>query len=485
VTEGLPFVSVVTADGGAAAGIDSQRYPCACIPPGAPARRGLAVFLEAGEALLSDALWRVARAWRRHPDAALWLGNGLLVAPDGETRPFRSGPPSLGRARADLEDVFAPAAFVAVEDGPLADGWRDAVTRAAGRGRAVLIAEPLASRSVAALSPARASAPPDAGDVIDLPFVSGASLAPTRPGPSPSVSVVTPSFNQARFLAEALDSVLAQGGPDVETIVRDGGSTDGSVDVLRAYDARLTRWTSERDAGPAAAINAGFREARGDVLCWLSSDDLLAEDALASVGEAFASDPALDLVYGDALYVDAHGRPAAALHRGVPTALYFGRVQPLERVPFYWTYVHGLPQPAVFFRRRLLEACGGLDESLQHVFDFELFWRFVRHGARTRKIERTLAFYRLHPDAKSASWRPFAAELYRVTRRHWPAWGTRAFRATLRDFLGDYRRRRSGDGPHGLAAWLLAGLAGASALTGLGNPEAIGRNGPSPPPRPA
>jgi glycosyltransferase involved in cell wall biosynthesis len=478
VSDALPHVTVVAADA-ADAGLDAQRYPrVACVRPGAAMGGGLAVHLDSGDRLLPDALWRVARAHLRHPDAALYAGNGILLARDGAV-PFRSGPPSVDRPLLRLDDVFAPAAFVTVSAGETAAAaWRPAVEAAARRGRAVLIADPLASRAVAQRPASRAAEPPDPGDVVDLPFAAGRVPSPRRTGGPTWISVVTPSFNQGHFLAAALDSVLAQGLPDVETIVRDGGSTDGSVELLRGYGARLTRWTSEKDAGPAAAINAGFREARGEVLSWLSSDDLLAEDALASVAEAFADDPSLDLVYGNALYVDADGRPAAPLHGGVPTPLYFGALQPAERVPFYWTYVHSLPQPAVFFRRRLLEACGGLDQSLHHVFDFELFWRFVRHGARAKKIEKTLAFYRLHADAKSSAWRPFLVELYRITRGSWPPFGSRAFRETLGGFVRDYRRRRSGDGPNGLAALTLAGLAGASALSGIGNPEALGRRRP-------
>jgi glycosyltransferase involved in cell wall biosynthesis len=471
VTDRLPHVCVLTSG---EVDLAAQRYPHAeRMPPGAsPPEGALAVFLDRGERLLPDALWRVARAWRRHPGAALYLGNGLLEAPEGRTQPFLSGPPAIDRTVLRLDDVFPAAAFVTATGGALEDAGT-AIASSAARGRVVLMADPIAARTVEALPPRRAAGPGNPDDVVDLPLAAPDVAAPTR-GDAPSFSVVTPSFEQARFLGAALDSVLAQGLPDVETIVRDGGSTDGSVDVLRAYDTRLTRWTSQEDAGPAHAINAGFREARGDVLCWLASDDLLAEDALGSVGEAFADDPSLDLVYGNAVYVDADGRLAAPRHDGVPTSLYFGALQPAERIPLYWTYVHGVPQPAVFFRRRLLDACGGLDESLHHVFDFELFWRFARHGARARKLEKTLAFYRLHADAKSSAWRPFLVELYRVTRGHWPPFGTRAFRATLASFLSDFSRRRSG-GSRGPAARALHALAFASALTRVGNPEALGR----------
>lgn len=290
----------------------------------------------------------------------------------------------------------------------------------------------------------------------------------------PAISVVTPSFNQARFLRQALESVLDQDYAPLQTIVRDGGSTDGSVDVLRDLSGRLTSWTSEPDRGPADAINQGLRQATGEVVSWLNSDDLLQPGALEAVGEAFAADESLDLVYGDALYVDENGAAAAADHDGVPTTLYRGAIQPVARIPYYWTYVHSLPQPTVFFRRRLLDAHGWLDESLHFVFDFELFWRFVERGARVRKLERTLACYRLHPGAKSSAWRPFAVELYRLSRPRWPAFGTRAFRETLGSFLSAYLRRRLG-GAGGWRYGALAAVAGAMALSGVGNPEAIGR----------
>lgn len=474
MTGRLPRVTVV-ADSPSA--LDHQRYPDAVqVRPGAAlAPGGLAVFVGAGERLLPDALWRVARAWRRRPEAALVLGNGLLETADGRRQPFLAGPPALDRATVRQGDLFPSSSFVSVAAGGIVPDASTAIAAAARRGPAVLMPDALSVRVVDALPPRRSASAGDPRDAVDLPFATTDVPAPARRAALPSFSLVTPSFQQARFLPQALDSVLDQRGVTVETIVRDGGSTDGSVEVLRAYDARLTRWTSEPDAGPAAAVNAGFREARGDVLGWLASDDLLAEDALASVGEAFAEDPSLDLVYGDAVYVDADGRPASPLHRGVPTTLYFGELQPAERIPFFWTYVHSLPQPAVFFRRRLLDACGALDESLHHVFDFELFWRFVRRGARARKLERTLAFYRLHADAKSSAWRPFLVELYRITRPAWPPPGTRAFRETLSDYVSDFARRRSGDGPRGPAAHALRALAFASALTGVGNPEALGR----------
>jgi hypothetical protein len=117
----------------------------------------------------------------------------------------------------------------------------------------------------------------------------------------PSISIVVPSLNQARFLGQALQSILNQNYPNLEIRVHDGGSSDGSVELLQQYEHKLTHWVSEPDRGPAHAINKGFAGAKGEILGWLNSDDVLAEGALAAVGRAFAEDPELDMVYANAL----------------------------------------------------------------------------------------------------------------------------------------------------------------------------------------
>ena len=317
----------------------------------------------------------------------------------------------------------------------------------------------------------------DPQDSVYVPLVRGAEPLPPagkETAALPSISVVMPSLNQARFLGRALDSAIGQGYPGLELLVFDGGSTDGSVDLLRGYEGRVTRWSSERDRGPAHAINKGLAAATGDVLGWLNSDDMLAEGALAAVGRAFADDPKLDMVVGNALYVDEADRLYLADHGGYRTGLYYGEVQPLERIPAYWAYVHAVPQPTVFFRRRLLEACGLLDESYHFIFDFELFFRFAARG-KIRKLERTQAFYRIHAAAKTSDWWRFEVELYRFSRRLWPRAPSRAFRAIWRDFLLHYMRRHYPRGRHDRRFWPMAALAGLSAGTGLGNPESWSR----------
>lgn len=313
----------------------------------------------------------------------------------------------------------------------------------------------------------------DPQDAIFLPFAKGsgpARLPPGETGSLPSISVVVPSLNQARFLSRAIDSIINQGYPGLEILAFDGGSTDGSVEILRRYEGPRMRWVSEPDRGPAHAINKGLAAATGDVLGWLNSDDMLAEGALIAVGGAFLDDPELDMVVGNALYVDEMDHLHVADHGKYRTALYYGEAQPYTHVPAYWSYVHAIPQPTVFFRRRLLESCGALDESYHFIFDFELFFRFASR-AKIRKLERTQAFYRIHASAKTSNWQSFEVELYRFSRPLWPRVFSREFRSTWSDFLINYLRRRLGPDWRSAHRWPVAALAALSSLTGVGNPE--------------
>jgi glycosyltransferase involved in cell wall biosynthesis len=318
----------------------------------------------------------------------------------------------------------------------------------------------------------------DPQDKVYLPLAAGAPSgpAPPRAADLPSISIVTPSYGHARFLGQTLDSILDQGYPRLETLVFDGGSRDGSVALLQAYGDRLSYWVSEPDRGPAHAINKGLSRAGGDIVSWLNSDDMLARDALWEIGRAFADDPDLDMVVGNALYVDEETRLHLADHGSYRTALYYGEVQPYERIPAYWEYVHSVPQPTVFFRRRLLERFGLLDESYHFIFDFELFWRFAR-DVKIRKIERTLAFYRIHGGGKTSDWNRFLVELYHFSRPLWPPLGSPAFTQTLRSFLKGYMGRRFPEWQHDWRFWTIGALVGACAVTRIGNPEALSFRG--------
>ena len=224
------------------------------------------------------------------------------------------------------------------------------------------------------------------------------------------LSVVTPSYNQGRFIRATIDSVLSQGIEDLEYWVIDGGSTDGTVDILRSYGDRI-RWVSERDRGQSDAINKGLRRSGGEVVCWLNSDDVFLPGCLRAVQEAFAADPRLDLAYGDGLLIDEAG---AGLGRFPATEDF-----DLWRLVNVWDYIL---QPSAFFRRSALERVGYLDEGLHYTLDWDLWIKLALSGS-VRRLPGDLACSREYGSTKTASggWRRFR-EIVRLMRRHGAPW---------------------------------------------------------------
>ncbi len=212
--------------------------------------------------------------------------------------------------------------------------------------------------------------------------------------PSPLISIIIPSFNQAGYLEQALDSIRAQDYPRREVLVIDGGSTDGTVDVLKKRGSEITWWCSEPDRGQTHAINKGLARMTGEVWMYLNSDDLLSPGTLRAVAEAWDGDT--DWVWGDALKFDAVGEHG--LIRPAPVARPIDYLAPWNRAQPYV-----IPcSCACFLSRRLTDICGPLDESLHYGMDKDYYVRaLLRHGFKPKTLSRVLAKWRLHPGSKT------------------------------------------------------------------------------------
>jgi glycosyltransferase involved in cell wall biosynthesis len=235
-------------------------------------------------------------------------------------------------------------------------------------------------------------------------------LPPTLPdgSPWPRISIVTPSFNQGEFLEETLVSVAQQDYPNVEHLVVDGGSTDGSAAILERWRDRLAYVVSEPDRGQAHAINKGFARSTGEILTWLNSDDLLAPGALAAVAMAFHT-RAADLVAGVACLFDDSGTVDRHLTACPDGPLPLDELLDLEG---RWHAGQFFYQPEVMFRREIFQRVGGtLREDLVYSLDYDLWVRFAEAGARLHVIGRPVAWFRLHAAQKTHVVQRFRAEL--------------------------------------------------------------------------
>jgi glycosyltransferase involved in cell wall biosynthesis len=205
----------------------------------------------------------------------------------------------------------------------------------------------------------------------------------------PLVSIVTPSYNQAQFLELTIRSVIEQDYPRIEYIVVDGGSTDGSVDIIKKYADRFAWWVSEKDSGQAEAINKGLRRAQGEIVAWLNSDDTFLPGAVSAAVKMFEQNPQAGLVYGDVLAVDEKGHAINLLRYedwGLKGLMEF-------RI---------IGQPSVFMRRRVLEQAGLLDPSYHFLLDHQL-WLRMAQIAGMHYFRQTLSEARYHSAAKNVA----------------------------------------------------------------------------------
>lgn len=212
-----------------------------------------------------------------------------------------------------------------------------------------------------------------------------------------TISIVTPSFNQAHYLEATMSSVLDRRHPGLEYVIVDGGSTDGSAEMIRARESELAWWVSEPDGGHADAINKGFRKTSGEIMGWINSSDLYLPWTLTVVREIFASRPEVDWITGVPCVAGADGVIRRTGGRKV------------NRLDFLSDSTVRIQQESTFWRRRLWDAAGGLDTSLRSAADYDLWARFFAH-ADLYSVSCALAAFRVHEDRLGAA----GGDQYRV-----------------------------------------------------------------------
>lgn len=211
----------------------------------------------------------------------------------------------------------------------------------------------------------------------------------TSQRPLPLVSIVTPSFNQAAYLEETIQSVLAQDYPRIEYIVIDGGSTDGSVDVIQKYQSSLAFWVSEQDKGQTDAINKGFDRAKGDILAWINSDDTYNPKAVGEAVLYLMENPDVAMVYADCDFIDEQGRVIGK---------FASRQTDYKKLR--QGYVH-IPQQTMFFRAKYWKKVGPLDPSFYFAMDYDLWVRVAARAPIQYLPGRTWANFRIHTSSKT------------------------------------------------------------------------------------
>lgn len=213
----------------------------------------------------------------------------------------------------------------------------------------------------------------------------------------PRFTIVTPSFNQGAFLEETIQSVLCQNYPNLEYIVMDGGSTDGSVEIIRKYAAQLTHWESHKDKGHVDATYRGLKRGTGMLMGWVSSDDLLLPGCLKKVARYFLEHPKVVCVVGGAVIINEHSVPMRSRTGTVLCNL--GNRMSFSKLLFKHCSFN---QPASFWRRDAFEAVGGFDTSLKFCHDYDLYLRLAQHGPFGR-LKDWLACFRVHSMSKTST----------------------------------------------------------------------------------
>lgn len=207
----------------------------------------------------------------------------------------------------------------------------------------------------------------------------------------PRISIVTPSYKQAAFIERTICSVLDQGYPNLEYFVQDGGSEDGTEDILKRYGDQLSGWESKQDGGQSHAINLGLSRTSGEIMAWLNSDDILLPGALAYVANYFERNPGVDVVYGHRLLIDENDKQ---IGRWIMPAHSNGVL----------SWADFVPQETLFWRRRIWDKVGGqIDETFRFAMDWDMLVRFRDAGARFARLPRALGAFRIHTQQKTSA----------------------------------------------------------------------------------
>ena len=211
------------------------------------------------------------------------------------------------------------------------------------------------------------------------------------PNLSPLVSIITPSFNQARYLEATINSVLGQDYPRIEYIIVDGGSTDASADIIKKHEARIAWWVSEQDKGQTDAINKGFNRATGDILAWINSDDTYNPGAVSAAVKYLLENPEVAMVYADCNFIDENDRVIGKFNAAQTD---YRRLRE--------GYVH-IPQQTMFFRAKYWKELGPLDPSFYFAMDYDLWTRIAAHAPFKYLAGQTWANFRLHTSGKTVA----------------------------------------------------------------------------------
>jgi glycosyltransferase involved in cell wall biosynthesis len=245
------------------------------------------------------------------------------------------------------------------------------------------------------------------------------------PQNAPRIAIVTPSLNHAAYLKQAIDSILGQEYPNLAYFVQDGGSQDGSVEILNSYNSQLA-WCSEPDTGQANAINRAFEKIDGDIMAYINSDDMLLPGTFSYVARFFQLNPKVDVVYGHRISIDKDG-------------LEIGRwVLPqhdLEAVK----WADYIPQETMFWRRRVWDAVGPFDESFNYALDWDFILRAQAEGFSFRRLPRFLACFRVHDGQKTLALKQVGKQECDVLRKR--SFGTVPTQVEIHNGLRRYMRR--------------------------------------------